>query len=89
MSGHCLSVSATLDMTTGPSAPLTEFHFGGEPHATLEPKTHMPDTLDTVEDPAASQKKGSFYSNKKGKFYSMEWPSCYRPWGSGMYPTPM
>jgi hypothetical protein len=49
----------------------------------------MPDTLDTVKDPAASQKKGSFYSNKKGKFYSMEWPSCYRPWGSGMYPTPM
>jgi hypothetical protein len=75
MSGHCLPMSAMLDMTTGPSAPLTEFHFGGEPHVTPEPETHMPDTLDTMEDPATSQKKGSFYSDKKGKFYSMEWPS--------------
>ena len=47
-------MSATLDMTTELSTPLTEFHFGGEPHVTLEPKTYVPDTSDTTEDPATS-----------------------------------
>jgi hypothetical protein len=75
MSGHCLPVSAMLDMTTGLSALLTEFHFRGEPCVAPELKTHTPDTSDTAEDPATSQKKGSFYSDKKGKFYSMELPS--------------
>ena len=75
MSGHCLPVSAALDMTTGPSAPPAEFHFGGEPRVAPEPENHAPDTSDTAEDPATSRKKGSFYSDKKGKFYSMEWPS--------------
>jgi hypothetical protein len=75
MSGHCLSVSAALDMTTELSTPPTEFYFGGEPCVTPEPENHVPDTSDTAEDPATSQKKGSFYSNKKGKFNSMEWLS--------------
>jgi hypothetical protein len=75
MSGHCLPVSATLDMTTRPSTPLTKFHFGEKPCVAPEPETHTCNTSDTVEDPATSQKKGSFYSNKKGKFYSMEWLS--------------
>jgi hypothetical protein len=68
-------MSAVLDMTTGSSTPLTEFHFRGAPCVMSEPETHVPDTSDTAEDPATSQKKGSFYSNKKGKFYSMEWPN--------------
>jgi hypothetical protein len=52
MSGHCLPMSAMLNITTELSASLTEFHFGGEPCAVPEPETHTSDTSDTVENPA-------------------------------------
>jgi len=82
MSLHCCPMSAALEMTTRPSAPPAEFQFNGEePRVAPEPENCAPNTsldtannaMDTVEDPATSRKKGSFYSNKKGNFYSLEW----------------
>jgi hypothetical protein len=81
MSSHCRPLSVTLpalETTTGPSAPPAEFCFdfgGSAPRATPEPDDRVADTADgPAEDPATSQKKGSFYSDKKGTFYALEWP---------------
>jgi len=83
MSSHCHPLSAALE--TGWSAPPAEYHFGGEiePRVAPEPENRALDNSsdtadnapDTAEDPATSQKKGSFYSDKKGKYYMLEWPN--------------
>ena len=70
------------ELTAGPSAPPTA-RVNSE---TLALEDRPPDNADAsetasapvenqgpVQDPATSQKKGSFYSDRKGRFYMLEW----------------